>query len=113
MAPRWTSRNHSRQPHRGQKGRADDHRDAKWPGATGRSSRHQRHADRAVVWQIRPGFARQSNPLHRVEIFREVRPREPRAGWTLNGRRAILNFGLANLGTFAWVGGFSSAPNTK
>jgi enterochelin esterase-like enzyme len=24
-----------------------------------------------------------------------------------------LNFGLGNLGTFAWVGGFSSAPNTK
>ena len=24
-----------------------------------------------------------------------------------------LNFGLANLDTFAWVGGFSSAPNTK
>ena len=24
-----------------------------------------------------------------------------------------LNFGLGNLDTFAWVGGFSSAPNTK
>jgi hypothetical protein len=24
-----------------------------------------------------------------------------------------LNIGLANLDTFAWVGGFSSAPNTK
>jgi enterochelin esterase-like enzyme len=24
-----------------------------------------------------------------------------------------LNYGLANLGTFAWVGGFSSAPNTR
>jgi enterochelin esterase-like enzyme len=24
-----------------------------------------------------------------------------------------LNFGLANLDTFAWVGGFSSAPNTR
>lgn len=24
-----------------------------------------------------------------------------------------LNFGLAHLDTFAWVGGFSSAPNTK
>ena len=23
-----------------------------------------------------------------------------------------MNFGLANLDTFAWVGGFSSAPNT-
>jgi enterochelin esterase-like enzyme len=24
-----------------------------------------------------------------------------------------LNFGLSHLDTFAWVGGFSSAPNTK
>ena len=24
-----------------------------------------------------------------------------------------LNFGLANLDAFAWIGGFSSAPNTK
>ena len=24
-----------------------------------------------------------------------------------------LNFGLGHLDTFAWVGGFSSAPNTK
>jgi len=24
-----------------------------------------------------------------------------------------LNFGLAHLDTFAWIGGFSSAPNTK
>jgi hypothetical protein len=24
-----------------------------------------------------------------------------------------LNIGLANLDTFAWVGGFSSAPNTN
>jgi enterochelin esterase-like enzyme len=24
-----------------------------------------------------------------------------------------LNFGLGNLDTFAWIGGFSSAPNTK
>ena len=24
-----------------------------------------------------------------------------------------LNFGLGNLDTFAWVGGFSSAPNTR
>ena len=29
------------------------------------------------------------------------------------GGRQSLNFGLNNLDTFAWVGGFSSAPNTK
>jgi enterochelin esterase-like enzyme len=34
------------------------------------------------------------------------------AGLSMGGGQA-LNFGLANLGTFAWVGGFSSAPNTR
>jgi hypothetical protein len=29
------------------------------------------------------------------------------------GGGQALNYGLANLGTFAWVGGFSSAPNTR
>lgn len=34
------------------------------------------------------------------------------AGLSMGGGQS-LNFGLANLGTFSWVGGFSSAPNTK
>lgn len=34
------------------------------------------------------------------------------AGLSMGGGQA-LNFGLKNLDTFAWVGGFSSAPNTK
>ncbi|KQV88909.1 esterase family protein [Pelomonas sp. Root1237] len=34
------------------------------------------------------------------------------AGLSMGGGQA-LNFGLAHLDTFAWVGGFSSAPNTK
>ena len=40
--------------------------------------------------------------------------RESRAisGLSMGGGQS-LNFGLGNLGTFAWVGGFSSAPNTK
>ena len=33
------------------------------------------------------------------------------AGLSMGGGQS-LNFGLANLETFAWVGGFSSAPNT-
>ena len=33
------------------------------------------------------------------------------AGLSMGGGQS-LNFGLNNLGTFAWVGGFSSAPNT-
>ena len=34
------------------------------------------------------------------------------AGLSMGGGQS-LNFGLTNLDTFAWVGGFSSAPNTK
>jgi enterochelin esterase-like enzyme len=34
------------------------------------------------------------------------------AGLSMGGGQS-LNFGLAHLDTFAWVGGFSSAPNTK
>ena len=34
------------------------------------------------------------------------------AGLSMGGGQA-LNFGLSNLDKFAWVGGFSSAPNTK
>src|SRR5215468_3560118 len=34
------------------------------------------------------------------------------AGLSMGGGQS-LNFGLANLDTFAWVGGSSSAPNTK
>lgn len=44
-----------------------------------------------------------------------VKPeREARAlaGLSMGGGQS-LNFGLGNLDTFAWVGGFSSAPNTK
>ncbi len=43
-----------------------------------------------------------------------VKDRESRAlaGLSMGGGQS-LNFGLANLETFAWIGGFSSAPNTK
>jgi enterochelin esterase-like enzyme len=34
------------------------------------------------------------------------------AGLSMGGGQS-LNFGLGNLDTFAWIGGFSSAPNTK
>jgi enterochelin esterase-like enzyme len=34
------------------------------------------------------------------------------AGLSMGGGQS-LNFGLGNLATFAWVGGFSSAPNTR
>ena len=35
-----------------------------------------------------------------------------RAGLPMGGGQS-LNVGLGNLDTFAWVGGFSSAPNTR
>lgn len=43
-----------------------------------------------------------------------IRTRESRAlaGLSMGGGQS-LNFGLGHLDTFAWVGGFSSAPNTK
>lgn len=43
-----------------------------------------------------------------------VQDRESRAlaGLSMGGGQS-LNFGLGNLATFAWVGGFSSAPNTR
>lgn len=50
-----------------------------------------------------------------IESRYSVQPdREHRAlaGLSMGGGQS-LNFGLTNLDTFAWVGGFSSAPNTK
>src|SRR5881227_3341053 len=43
-----------------------------------------------------------------------IKDRQSRAlaGLSMGGGQS-LNFGLANLDTFAWIGGFSSAPNTK
>ncbi len=46
--------------------------------------------------------------------YQVIRDREHRAiaGLSMGGGQA-LNFGLGNLDQFAWVGGFSSAPNTR
>jgi enterochelin esterase-like enzyme len=46
--------------------------------------------------------------------FPVIKNRESRAiaGLSMGGGQS-LNFGLGNLDMFAWVGGFSSAPNTK
>ncbi|MBS0266452.1 MAG: esterase [Planctomycetes bacterium] len=41
-----------------------------------------------------------------------TRDRRALAGLSMGGGQS-LNFGLTHLDTFAWVGGFSSAPNTK
>lgn len=46
--------------------------------------------------------------------YRVYRDRDNRAlaGLSMGGGQS-LNFGLGNMDTFAWIGGFSSAPNTK
>ena len=72
------------------------------------------------VYQSAPAFADFENDLlHDVIPAIEARysviaDREHRAlaGLSMGGGQS-LNFGLAHLDTFAWVGGFSSAPNTK
>jgi enterochelin esterase-like enzyme len=48
------------------------------------------------------------------KTFSVLKDREHRAiaGLSMGGGQS-LNFGLGNLDRFAWVGGFSSAPNTK
>src|SRR4029079_2811635 len=42
----------------------------------------------------------------------QARERRAIAGLSMGGGQS-LNFGLGNLDKFAWIGGFSSAPNTK
>lgn len=67
-----------------------------------------------------PAFAKfEGDLLHDLIPFVErtyavVADREQRAlaGLSMGGGQA-LNFGLGNLEVFAWVGAFSSAPNTK
>ncbi len=48
------------------------------------------------------------------KIYSTIKDKEHRAiaGLSMGGGQS-LNFGLGNLDKFAWVGGFSSAPNTK
>ena len=47
-----------------------------------------------------------------ADILENAPPRFALAGLSMGGGQS-LNFGLGHLDTFAWVGGFSSAPNTK
>lgn len=72
------------------------------------------------VFRTAPAFAKFEGDLLKdlipfVEKSYPVKAdRESRAlaGLSMGGGQS-LNFGLGNLDTFAWVGGFSSAPNTK
>lgn len=51
-------------------------------------------------------YIEQNYPVYKDREHRAV------AGLSMGGGQS-LNFGLGNLDTFAWIGGFSSAPNTK
>lgn len=72
------------------------------------------------VMKSAPAFATFENDLLKdvipyVESHYSVKQdREHRAlaGLSMGGGQS-LNFGLAHLDTFAWIGGFSSAPNTR
>jgi enterochelin esterase-like enzyme len=72
------------------------------------------------VFQSAPAFATFERDLLNDVIpaiesrYSVLSDREHRAlaGLSMGGGQS-LNFGLAHLDTFAWVGGFSSAPNTK
>ncbi len=72
------------------------------------------------VMSTAPAFAKFERDLlddviPAIEARYSVQPdREHRAlaGLSMGGGQS-LNFGLAHLDTFAWIGGFSSAPNTK
>lgn len=72
------------------------------------------------VFRTAPAFAKFEGDLLKdlIPFIEKTYPvkadRESRAlaGLSMGGGQS-LNFGLGNLDTFAWVGGFSSAPNTK
>ena len=72
------------------------------------------------VFATAPAFANFERDLLQDVIpaiesrYSVIADREHRAlaGLSMGGGQS-LNFGLAHLDTFAWVGGFSSAPNTK
>ena len=54
-----------------------------------------------LIPYVESHYSVQADPEHRAL-----------AGLSMGGGQS-LNFGLGNLNTFAWVGGFSSAPNTS
>ena len=85
---------------------------------TGRAQKNDRAEGN--IYAAAPAFANFENDLlkdvipaiesrYSVQVDREHRAL---AGLSMGGGQS-LNFGLAHLDTFAWVGAFSPAPNTK
>jgi enterochelin esterase-like enzyme len=100
---------------RGDAGRAGQPGD----GGAGRAAGGGRAggAGMGVEFQAYAAFEREliSDLIPHIESRYSVQAdREHRAlaGLSMGGGQS-LNFGLGNLNTFAWVGGFSSAPNTS
>ena len=86
------------------------------PGANGGGRGRPGGAGMAVEFTAYAAFERElvGDLIPFIESRYSVQAdREHRAlaGLSMGGGQS-LNFGLANLDTFAWVGGFSSAPNT-
>ena len=77
------------------------------PGGTGMGVEFQAYAafERELISDLVPHI----ESHYSVQAGREHRAL---AGLSMGGGQS-LNFGLGNLNTFAWVGGFSSAPNTS
>jgi len=92
-------------PGRGQASRGEAR--AGGPGAAGMGVEFQAYAafERELISDLVPHI----ESHYSVQADREHRAL---AGLSMGGGQS-LNFGLANLNTFAWVGGFSSAPNTS
>ena len=100
----------------GGRGGPDAARQGAAPGANGRGRGGPGGAGMAVEFTAYAAFERELigdlipfiESRYSVETDRDHRAL---AGLSMGGGQS-LNFGLANLDTFAWVGGFSSAPNT-
>ena len=60
----------------------------------------------AHVYVKDPAWSQPPDPEHARRQDRAI------AGLSMGGGQS-LNFGLGNLDRFAWIGGFSSAPNTR
>ena len=103
-----------RQPDRRQASRADDRGDALWAGdATPLPRNIFDPSEFATYGNFDKELLRDIIPYVEAHYSAKPGPREPGAGGALDGGGQSLNIGLAHLDTFAWIGGFSSAPNTK
>ena len=59
-----------------------------------------------TCWTISSHTSKKDIPVIKDKDHRAI------AGLSMGGGQS-LNFGLGNLDQFSWVGGFSSAPNTR